>query len=58
MLLLQISGCVFKPQLVIYPIKKTDWCAKGDPDCDMSKMDYGMSDFYYHKVLDLKDAKK
>jgi len=44
------AGCSSN-QVILYPIKKTDICVKGDPDCDMCKMDIGMSDFYLNKVL-------
>ena len=51
--LLAASGCASK-QLVIYPIKGTDFCVKGDPECDMNKMDVGMSNAYFSTVLKAK----
>lgn len=56
MLPLLTFGCGAK-QLVIYPITGTDFCVKGDPNCDISKMDVGMSNFYFQKVLELKNSK-
>lgn len=47
------AGCSSN-QVILYPIKKTDICVKGDVDCDMCKMDIGMSDFYLKRVLEAK----
>lgn len=55
--LLLIFGCVTRPQLALYPITKTDICFKGDKDCSIGTMDIGMSEFYFHKILDLENAK-
>lgn len=57
MLILPIFGCAAR-QLVIYPIKGTDICFKDDPECNMYKMDVGFSNFYFNKVLDIKNAKQ
>ena len=54
--LLTTSGCGTS-KVTLYPIKKTDICVKGDPDCDMCKMDIGLSDFYLKKVLEAKIGK-
>lgn len=43
---------------MIYPIKGTDYCVKADPECNMAKMDIGMSEFYFKKVLEIQNAKK
>lgn len=51
--LLTLSGCG-SSQLVLYPIKGTDFCVKGDPECRMEEMDIGMSEFYFKKVLEAK----
>lgn len=56
MILFPLLGCTAK-QLVIYPIKGTDFCVKSDPDCKMSEMDIGMSDFYFKRVLEIKNSK-
>ena len=53
MLQLMTSGCETS-KVTLYPITKTDICVKGDPDCDMCKMDVGLSEMYLKKVLEAK----
>lgn len=53
--LLMVLGCAIKPRIIeIRPIYGTDFCVKGQSNCNMCNMDIGMSEFYFNKVLELK----
>ena len=45
-------------KIILYPITNRDICLRENVDCDMNKMDIGMSYFYLNEVLQSKIADK
>ena len=52
-LLVLQTGCA-SHKTVLHPITGKDFCAKDDITCDISKMDFGMSEYFLEEVLKVK----
>lgn len=48
-----LIGCASN-KIILHPITDKDFCIKGQANCDMSKMDYGMSEYFLNEVLQTK----